>query len=127
MALAKKSLRFCSLGSLSLKGVVISTNCFWSKGKILFLAEIIAGRGLRSPHMCKIKFCLIESKSLLLHFLSNHPKSFGMCCKDHLKEIVRPEYSFLKSWTLFFEVQDFQNQIQNFVRPISKFWPKILF
>ena len=113
---------------------MISIRCFWSYGKILFLAEIIACH--RSALMCNCIARAIFNRAswksslkiyLLLHFLSNHPKTFRICSRDHLEEMSQTEfwvrplnifYSILKILELgflwFFDVQDFQNQIKMF-------------
>ena len=89
---------------------MISISCFWSLGKILFLAEIIAGQ--RSALMCNCIERAIFNRAplksslkiyLLLHFLSDHPETFRICSKDHNFEIgLRIFYSILKTLDLVF-------------------------
>ena len=96
---------------------MISTSCFWSHGKILFLAEITAGQ--RSALVCN---CIARAifnhaswksslKIYLLHFFRNHLKTFRICSNDHLEEgcqltILRKAFkilnSILKIYDLFF-------------------------
>ena len=78
--------------SLEIDFIVVSISCFWSLGNILFLAEIIAGQ--RSALMCNY-ICASDFQSpalKILHFLSDHPETFRICSKDHLEEIVGPEF-----------------------------------
>ena len=89
---------------------MIYIGCFWSLGKVLFLAGIIAGRG--SALMCDCVARAIFGRApwesglvicLLLHFSSGHPEAFGMCFGDRLEGIVGPEF-WDGPWSFFYSI-----------------------
>ena len=61
---------------------------------MLFLAEIIAGQRLALMCNCIARAIFNSSLKiyLLLHFSSNYPETFRICFKDHLEEIVGPDF-----------------------------------
>ena len=62
------------------KNIVSSRNYCWSK-----VSACVRDFQL---HVLKIEF----KNYLILHVLSNHPKTFRICSRDHLKEMSQTEF-----------------------------------